>query len=241
MSAGKHSRHERAPHQDTAAALALDRGALSSVARCCDAGDREGGVSGSEAEERIRGKAEALLRVAFPDARIIHELVLQQGGVRIDLAAVTPNRLICVEIKSERDVLTRLPDQVRAMKRVADLWRVCVADAHVDKAREIAGWTATIAERELDAPGYRMGDLARDAMYGLCNAPARLEMLWADELRRICCPSRNAPRRSCIAAASDSMTGADVRRVVCATLRARPFPRADEAIPWTDQQERRAA
>lgn len=187
-------------------------------------------MSGSVAEERIRAKAEALLRHAFPEARIIHELVLQQGGVRIDLAAVTPERLICVEIKSERDVLTRLPDQVAAMKRVSDTWRVCCADKHIDKVREIAGWLNSVPETELDTPAYRLGRLERDALEGVCNAPARLQMLWADELRRIA--GGRGARMFCIRAASDGKTGSAVRRAVCATLRARHFPRADPIIPW---------
>ncbi len=45
-------------------------------------------MAGSVAEERIRAKVEAAFRRRWPEARIIHELVLDQGGVRIDLAAV---------------------------------------------------------------------------------------------------------------------------------------------------------
>lgn len=178
----------------------------------------------SVAEERIRAKAEAMLRGAFPDARIIHELVLRQGGCRIDLAAVTPDRLICVEVKSERDVLTRLPDQVEAMKRVSDAWCVVTAFKHMDPCRKIAGWLHVAEEDALD----RL-HLWRDAMAGTCNAPARLEMLWADELRWVA--RIKGARWACITAASDSMAGAEVRRAVCAQLRARAFPRADEAVP----------
>src|SRR5438309_664980 len=85
-------------------------------------------MSGSAAEERIRVKAEAMLRRRFPTARIIHELVLKQGGCRIDLAAVTPDLIALVEIKSERDVLTRLPAQIEAAMAVGDLFAVCVAE-----------------------------------------------------------------------------------------------------------------
>jgi hypothetical protein len=184
----------------------------------------------SEAEERIRLKCEALLRKAFPDARIVHELVLRQGGVRIDLAAVTPDRLVCVEVKSERDVLDRLPAQIAAMKLVCDAWRVATADKHLDKCRDIADWHRVIGETSLDAPGYGMRELPRDAMHGLCNAPARLDMLWANELRYIA--GAKGPRMSSMIRASDSMTGAQIRRAVCAAIRARSFPRADPAIPF---------
>ena len=82
----------------------------------------------SAAEERIRLKAETAMRAAFPEARIIHELMVLQGGCRIDLAAVEPDRLILVEVKSERDVLTRLERQREQATAVADLFRVIVAD-----------------------------------------------------------------------------------------------------------------
>src|SRR5207237_1641615 len=105
-------------------------------------GNGRGGLMGSAAEERIRAKAEVMLRATFPDARIVHELVLQQGGVRIDLAAITPDRLVCVEVKSERDVLARLPEQVAAMRRVCDAWCVVTAEKHLDECRRITSWNA---------------------------------------------------------------------------------------------------
>ena len=80
-------------------------------------------MHGSEAEVRIRDKAVALLRECLPDARIIHEFSI--GGVRLDLAAVTPDSLVLVEIKSERDKLDRLADQVRWASRIGgEVW-VC--------------------------------------------------------------------------------------------------------------------
>ena len=188
-------------------------------------------MSGSEAEERIRAKAEAMLREVFPSARIVHELVLEQGGCRIDLAAVTTDRLICVEIKSERDVLTRLPAQVAAMREVADAWLVVTADKHVDKCRKIAGWTRTVSETDLEQDRYNFRrQLFRDAHVGLCNAPARFRMLHAAELRAISCPSKRANRTLCMTAATDSLTGSQVRRAVCTALRNRGFPRADPPV-----------
>jgi len=88
-------------------------------------------VSGSVAEERLRAAAEVRLRLRFPDARIVHELKLDDGLVRIDLAAVCPDNIVLVEIKSERDTLTRLGVQLEACGRIgaqtwlvtADKWR----------------------------------------------------------------------------------------------------------------------
>jgi hypothetical protein len=185
----------------------------------------------SEAEERIRMKCVAALRHSFPDARIIHELVLQQYGCRIDLAAVTPNKIIALEVKSERDVLDRLAEQNRQAKLVADAFIVCVAFPHLVKAREISGWQHTCAEDDvLDFINRRH---VRMSLKTPCNAPARLSMLWADELRLLAKSGPNATRSHSILSASEYMTGNQVRRGVCAALRARSFPRADPAIPIT--------
>lgn len=87
-------------------------------------------MAGSEAEERIRAKVEAALRREFPDARIVHEVNTSWGGVRMDLAAVRPNALTLVEIKSERDVLKRLPDQAAAALEITGDVRVYAAEKH---------------------------------------------------------------------------------------------------------------
>jgi len=183
----------------------------------------------SEAEERIRSKAEAALRSAFPDARIIHELVVRQGSCRIDLAAVTPQRILLVEVKSEKEVLTRLERQLSEARTVADGVFVVVAEKHLDKAREIAGWIEACAE---DRFGTEIAGsyAARRIMEGLCHAPARLEMLWASELRAVAGCGDRATRSFCIRHASEYLTGSEVRRRVCDALRARNFPRADAPI-----------
>lgn len=202
-------------------------------------------MSGSIAEERIRAKAEALLRQHFPEARIIHELVLQQGGVRIDLAAVSPSHIAAVEIKSERDVVKRLPAQIEAAMRVADLFAVCITEKHADKV--VAShhpkrdgqirlpWRANLLVEQGDGFNTYFTDFAhgmarrlRDTR--LCNPADRLEMLWADELRVI---SRSRlSRQPAKQLICETMTGREIREAVCSALRARHFPRADPALPW---------
>jgi hypothetical protein len=201
-------------------------------------------VSGSAAEERIRAKAEAMLRRLFPDARIIHELVLQQGGVRIDLAAVHPSYIAALEIKSERDVLDRLPEQVKAAMRVTDLFGVCVAESHAGKigrsyepdAKVKLPYDAHLLVETDDgfATRYTPFDQdwgGRDRMQPrLCNPADRLEMLWADELKLI---SRSRhPRQPAKHLVCETMNGRQIREAVCATLRARSFPRADAPVPF---------
>jgi hypothetical protein len=203
-------------------------------------------VSGSAAEERIRTKAEAMLRQLFPDARIIHELVLQQGGVRIDLAAIRPGYIAAIEIKSERDVLTRLPDQAKAAMRVTDLFGVCVASKYRDKigtyftsaavtlpyGAELLVETEDGFDTRLSAFAPQLGQRLR-VEPRLCNPADRLEMLWASELRAI--SGTKFPRQSAKRLICETMTGRKIREAVCAALRARPFPRADAPVPYTFQ------
>ncbi|QBQ49073.1 hypothetical protein [Brevundimonas naejangsanensis] len=87
-------------------------------------------MAGSEAEERIRTKVAAELRRRYPEARIVHELVLSTGVSRLDVAAVMPEALIVAEIKSERDTLSRLPAQIAMAHEIADATWVVVAEKH---------------------------------------------------------------------------------------------------------------
>jgi hypothetical protein len=65
------------------------------------------------------------LRKRYSSARIIHELPVRYSTNRIDLAAVTSTQIVCVEIKSSKDVVDRLEAQLRAFLPVSA--RVIVA------------------------------------------------------------------------------------------------------------------
>jgi hypothetical protein len=227
-------------------------------------------MSGSEAEERIRAKVEAALRREFPDARIAHEVNISHGGCRMDLAAVRPSSLALIEIKSERDVLKRLPEQVRQALTITGDVRVYVAAKH---AKAISGM---LEEHLRDADGkyivtwsedgrrgaweksptycpdlrrcrvyvetddgfadldpYKAARWLRDVMQHMSDLRAQLEMLWADELRSLL--ARNsvgttpkASREVNKRLALEFLTGRHIREGLCASLRDRPFARADE-------------
>lgn len=202
-------------------------------------------MSGSIAEERIRAKGEAMLRRLFHQARIIHELVLCQGGVRIDLAAVGPSHIAALEIKSERDVLARLPEQAAAAMRVTDLFGVCVAAKHASKIgtyydlnrdakMTLPYGTDLLVETEegfrTEYSNFSPNVYANRSRPKLCNPADRLEMLWADELKLI---SRSKlSRQPAKYLICETMTGREIREAVCAALRSRSFPRADAPIPF---------
>lgn len=71
------------------------------------------------AEQEIRTAVVEKARQLWPSARIIHELNVEHGSTRADVAVVTNDKLILFEIKSARDKLDRLDDQVTAFESVA--------------------------------------------------------------------------------------------------------------------------
>jgi hypothetical protein len=209
-------------------------------------------MAGSAAEERIRAKAEAAMRRRWPGARIIHELQLEQGGIRIDLAAVTEDTIALAEIKSERDVLKRLPAQIsRAMACADEVW-IVVAAKHEkaihdirmsrgddygraeDARRAISGARTMVERLDLD------GGLHADS-WSMSNRPntpdprRRFDLLWRDEMASAlgrhfggaAIPGGKLTRSAMTALAVEHMTGRELRRAVCAQLRDRTFPRAD--------------
>lgn len=73
----------------------------------------------SEAEAEVRNAVVAYLREHRPQARIMHEVNASSFGNRIDVLAVSPAEIIAVEVKSAKDKLDRLPDQLSAMRNCA--------------------------------------------------------------------------------------------------------------------------
>lgn len=73
----------------------------------------------SDEEIAMRRLIEPKLREYYPGARIIHELPLRYSSNVIDMAAVTKDLLIAVEIKSSKDVIARLRKQLTQFRYVA--------------------------------------------------------------------------------------------------------------------------
>ena len=188
-------------------------------------------MSGSEAEVRIRTKAERLLRDLFPDARIIHEFDL--GGVRLDLAAATDDRLVLVEIKSERDTLTRLERQVSGAKYVGCLVLVMVAERWVGKIPHLYGNAITMVE---DGEGFTCFAGAQhryplqghhlDPRHDRYNNRALMGLLLKPELLALARPFGGKTKQdvgNLQAIVHENLTGREIRRGVMAALRRRRF------------------
>ena len=62
------------------------------------AGEKVRRLYRSKEELAIRDALERVCRLRWPEARLVHELVMGRGSVRADLAAVAPNHLAAFEI-----------------------------------------------------------------------------------------------------------------------------------------------
>lgn len=209
-------------------------------------------MSGSASERAIRDYTADRLRKMMPDARVIHELVV--GGCRADLAAVQPERITLVEIKSEKDTLKRLPEQLRQFTRAAhevivvahERWfdtmpyknghpRFAPSDALSDATNGHACDTWAYPE---DAERRMYGRWSRMAYRQNIPEPHAhrlLELCWKDELLAECYRHRIAAtsRTTVINMIRDMawlMTGKEIAQAVCRQLRARSFPEADIPI-----------
>lgn len=168
----------------------------------------------SPAEAEVRDAVVARLRMIRPRARIIHEINCACWGEnRIDLIAVDLAEIIAVEIKSEKDKLDRLAQQVSSMQAVAHHVIAAIHEKHLVEVQ--SSQFAAHSERDgkfwrRDMPDgqpshgltYWIYPETRRALTGGIDylwpwkepdpavqhplPPAAINMLWADELRGVC-------------------------------------------------------
>lgn len=75
-----------------------------------------------------------------PDTRIVEEMGIWSGAVRIDIAVIN-GEIHGYELKSARDTLTRLDSQAALYNQVFDRLTLVLAERHIDAAsRAVPGW-----------------------------------------------------------------------------------------------------
>lgn len=196
----------------------------------------------SSEEWRMRALIVPELRKRWPGARIIHELPLRYSTNRIDLAAVTEDKIVAVEIKSSRDVTDRLEAQLRGFAPVSH--RIIVALAPKWLARGEGAWESETEclIRRATAAFSRAAVWQVNADSGCIGFPSygdferrenrpwasrMLDILHVEELKDIAARNRCAsfgPRArhdDLVGALNDLMTGREMTRAVCRALRAR--------------------
>lgn len=198
----------------------------------------------SQSERDIRDAVVARARQLWPGARIIHELNVEHGSTRADVAAVTPDQLILFEIKSERDKLHRLSAQLRSFGPVAHAVIVAAHEKWCGGSTLPNGDVGPI----IGFAGH--GELWRypepEGKFGLRYwhephtfhrpwAHRMLRLLWTDELRHVAAESGvkttgTTPGYKLADQLALHLPGRDVELAVCRALRQRQFAEADAPV-----------
>lgn len=197
-------------------------------------------MAGSSSERQIRQTVVDYFHRVEPSARIVHEVnVAGQGTNRADLGVVLPDYLLLIEIKSEKDVLTRLEAQFTAFARCAHEVLIVAHEKHFNedglKGQPWMGWSHK--EHLWRYPEPEAGDYRwrfnRYRRHLQPHSAAMLNMLWSEELANVCALhgiARHTRQWEMCRDLQLMLTGDELRKAVCRQLRARPFAEADAPI-----------
>lgn len=119
-----------------------------------------------------------------PDTIIRHELGLEEGRRRIDVAVLNGS-LSGWEIKSDADTLTRLAGQADAYARVFDYVSLVTTERYLDKAmaKLPAWWGVLVAAPEGDAAV--IGEVRAAEANDSVQALSLVQLLWREEAMSI--------------------------------------------------------
>jgi hypothetical protein len=166
------------------------------------------------------------IKSEHPDSRMVDELVLLRGLVRVDVAVINDS-LHGYEIKSESDNLERLPAQQAAYKKVFDRMTLVADEKHVEHAvRIVPPCWGLIAVGRKDGqpyaneiwPAIRNRDLDPLALAQLLWREEAIELMDFFGLAR---GFRDKSRKVLWQALAKSLTTEELRSFVCYKLRTR--------------------
>lgn len=133
----------------------------------------------------IRPALTAWVRARDPHARILEEVGVLHGDVRVDLAAFSPRRLHGYEVKSDVDSVRRLARQVDAYSKVLDR---CTLVAGVEMASRagplVPGWWGLVVVHRREA-GLELDEIRRPTPNAAVEPLALAQLLWRDEALRL--------------------------------------------------------
>jgi len=160
-----------------------------------------------------------------PETAIIDELSLCQGDARVDVAVVNGS-LSGYEIKSDRDTLARLPNQLAAYELCFDTMTMVAGRKYVSKCIDVLPrwwgiWEAVATEHGVSFV------CRRDPIANVNITPARVvQLLWKNELRealeeRGIKPPSKCSRRALWANLVAAVSKDELFRIVRSRIRAR--------------------
>lgn len=117
--------------------------------------------------------------------RLINEFVVCDGDARVDIA-VANGRLCGYEIKSDKDTLERLPNQIIAYNRTFDKMVIVVGEKYQDKVLdEIPGWWGIQVAYRNRYNNISFRPVRPAKINNAVDARAILELLWRDEIMNL--------------------------------------------------------
>lgn len=163
---------------------------------------------------------------AYPGAQVLHEVGLEYGLVRVDVAAISPERLHAWEVKADADTLRRLPVQEMAYSAVFDRCTLVAGERHLVRGQALVPpwWGVVLARAE---GGGVVLEEVRPAQDNPSPSPgATLRLLWRPEMLALleevgaARGIRSASKARFLARLVETLPGevlrARVRLVVCA-------------------------
>jgi len=200
----------------------------------------------ARSELALRNALEAMWHRRMPDARIVHEIVMGEGRVRADMAAIGLDHIAAFEIKGAYDDTTRLLHQIGMYQLcVPEVW-IVVAEKHGADAkliRHLLPSVGLIVGTGMEGRHFETGPLPEVSLEVEAEAVPRdpvpecmLEMLWRCELIGVCNRQRIAigkkvNRPGMIRSLLEALTLSDLMRETCTALRSRDAVwRADAPI-----------
>jgi len=135
-------------------------------------------------EIELRGAIERWGRARWPEARVCHELVMNRGSTRLDIAFVAPAYLAVVELKSGADTMERAIHQVGLARLSAhEVWLICDRRYGQDM-RLIRHMLPTVGIAEASGPFDQPPELTMlaEAVRAEPYPEAIASLLWVSEL-----------------------------------------------------------
>ena len=138
-----------------------------------------------EIRKALYGKTLYDIKKQFPSTKIIEELGLCQGNVRIDMVAIN-GAIHGFEIKSESDDLRRLPIQAELYNKVLDTVTIVAGNRHLIKLRQIipSWWGIITAEKESKDNIILHNEKQANINYEI-NPNSLVQFLWKEEALNI--------------------------------------------------------
>jgi hypothetical protein len=171
--------------------------------------------------------------------RVVEELGLSQGLVRIDVVAINGS-LVGYEIKSDRDTLARLDEQQRIYSQVFDQVTIVTHVDHLAHVRErVPRWWGIIEAAD-QGVGVELIPRRQPRRNPRRDAYALVQLLWHDEVlsvldrRGIATGIRHKPRRFAWQRAAERITLRELAEEVREIIKHRP-------VDWRQRQTRAAA